>query len=318
MTLTEAPGSIKQKPNIYRGRFAPSPTGPLHIGSLITAVGSFLDARSNGGEWLVRMEDLDAQRQEPGADSVILKTLERCGLYWDGIILYQHMRSRQYQAAARLLMEKNHAYPCACSRREVADSGVMGLEGPRYPGTCRQGGGYRKKEKYAIRLRIPQNCSIEFSDRLQGRILQELDTQIGDFIIYRADGHAAYQLAAVLDDAYQNITHVVRGADLLISTPRQLYLQRLLGLPQPIYMHLPVALDKDGEKISKQTGAVQVDANAPGKEIHRALWFLGQTPPWQLHGAPPAELLAWAVSHWRVENIDAVSGRKIHQESALY
>ncbi|MDE2234154.1 MAG: tRNA glutamyl-Q(34) synthetase GluQRS [Gammaproteobacteria bacterium] len=301
---------MQQEPRAYRGRFAPSPTGPLHIGSLVAAVGSFLDARANNGEWLVRIEDLDSPRQEPGADSLILKTLEDCGLYWDGQVMYQRTRRSDYHAAASLLMERNQAYPCTCSRREIADSGILGLEGPRYPGICRPGV-RNNTRKPAIRLRVPEGCSIVFTDRLQGRISQHLDAQVGDFIIYRADGHAAYQLAVVLDDAYQGITHVVRGADLLISTPRQLYLQQLLGLLQPIYMHLPVALDAHGEKISKQTGASPVDTKAPGRELYRALRFLGQLPPPQLHAAPPAELLAWAVSHWQPENIGTFASQKI-------
>ena len=292
----------------YRGRFAPSPTGPLHFGSLATALGSYLDARAHGGEWLLRIEDLDPPREQPGAADAIMRALETHGLHWDGPVLYQHTRLDAYQAAVEYLLGKNMAYPCTCSRREIADSGMHGLEGPVYPGTCRNRL-HNDMQTPGIRLRVPLDETLSFHDVLQGSVNQHLAKDIGDFIVRRADGHFAYQLAVVLDDAFQDINHVVRGADLLISTPRQIYLQHLFGLTPCLYMHLPVALDRNGAKISKQAQAAQPDGKSPSKDLFRSLQFLGQSPPADLQTASPHELLYWAVAHWQPMLIQGVLNR---------
>src|SRR5512134_3387620 len=264
----------------YRGRFAPSPTGPLHFGSLVAALGSRLEAKARGGEWLVRMEDLDPPRVVHGAADDILRTLEAFGFSWDGSVEFQSRRGAAYQAALERLRETGLVYPCACSRREIADSALAGIEGLVYPGTCR-GGLPPGRDAVALRINTAGQV-VEFEDALQGPVRQQLDAEIGDFIVYRADRVFAYQLAVVVDDAWQEITHVVRGADLLASTPRQIYLQRLLGLPTPEYLHLPVAVDTQGEKLSKQTGAAPVLAADPLPPLMAALGFLGHPPPPEL------------------------------------
>jgi len=272
---------------------------------LVAALGSFLDARAHGGIWLVRIEDLDPPREQPGAADAILRSLEVHGLHWDGPVLYQHTRVQAYEAAAAKLAAEGWAYPCACSRREIADSGLHGLEGPVYPGTCRQGLPPGKSAR-ALRIRVPDDETFFFEDDLQGTVRQHLTREIGDFVIHRADGYSAYQLAVVIDDAYQGVIHVVRGADLLLSTPRQIYLQQRLGLPMPSYMHLPVVVNSSGEKLSKQTGAAPLDSLNPGSTLFRALGFLRQSPPPELRRAPPEELLSWAVGHWRPATLQGI------------
>lgn len=298
---------------LYKGRFAPSPTGPLHFGSLVAALGSFLDARTHPGQWLLRIEDLDPPREQSGASDAILHSLEAHGLHWDGAVLYQHDRLEAYEVAARKLQQAGWAFPCACSRHEIADSGLRGLEGPVYPGTCRNGPPTGKPAR-ALRLRVPDAAVFEFEDALQGTIRQDLAREIGDFVIRRADGHFAYQLAVVVDDAYQGITQVVRGADLLLSTPRQIYLQRRLELPTPFYMHLPVAVNATGEKLSKQTGALPLDDVKPTANLFRALRFLRQSPPRELQDAPTAELLCWAVGNWHAAALRGILTSKTAQE----
>lgn len=283
----------------YRGRFAPSPTGPLHFGSLVAAVGSFVDARAHGGEWLVRIEDLDPPREVAGAAADILRTLERLGLCWDGEVVYQSRRLTSYAEAMQRLQATGLLYPCACSRREIADSAVVGIEGPVYPGTCRRGlppG----REGRAWRVRTP-DAAIEFVDRVVGERTMNLARDIGDFVIRRADGGYAYQLAVVVDDAAAGITDVVRGADLLGSTARQIYLSRALDLPLPRYAHLPVALTVGGEKLSKQTGAAALDPSAAAALLQRALMFLGQNPPPALAQETPTTVLEWGRAHWRLD-----------------
>lgn len=298
----------------YIGRFAPSPTGPLHFGSLVAALGSFLDARAHGGRWLLRVEDLDPPREQIGAADNILRSLEIHGLHWDGPVLYQHARLAEYKAAAARLQTEGWAYPCACSRREIADSGVRGLEGPIYPGTCRQGVPAGKPAR-ALRIRVPDGETLSFEDRLQGVVHQSLAREIGDFVIRRADGCFAYQLAVVVDDAFQEISHVVRGVDLLLSTPRQMWLQRRLRLPTPSYMHLSVALTAAGEKLSKQTGAQPLNDTRPGANIFRALEFLRQAPVKDLRGAPPSELAAWAIRNWQPNRLRGILSHEIAPES---
>lgn len=283
-------------PAHYRGRFAPSPTGPLHLGSLIAALGSFLEARTRGGEWLVRMEDIDTPRIVPGASSEILRVLEACGMQWDGPVVQQSERTAAYHAAIHVLAQRGMTYPCACSRREIADSAVQGIEGHVYPGTCREGPLTARRAR-ALRLRT-QDAKVGFDDVLQGPVTQDLETDVGDFVLYRADGIYAYQIAVVIDDAEQGITDVVRGADLLQSTPRQIHLQHLLGLPQPRYLHLPVAVNAHGEKLSKQTKAPPIDRHKPTAALLAALRFLGQSPADCLEGAPPREVLQWAMENW--------------------
>jgi len=292
----------------YKGRFAPSPTGPLHFGSLVAAVASFLEARSRHGEWLVRIEDLDPPRTVRGAAESILHTLDACGMHWDGRVIAQGARSGAYDAALNRLRALGKVYPCACSRREIADSAVSGIEGPVYPGTCRSG---IAAGKVAHAWRVDTNgARIAFDDALQGGIAQNLATDIGDFVLFRADQVYAYQLAVVVDDAEQGITHIVRGADLLDSTPRQIYLQQLLGLRTPAYCHVPAAVSAAGEKLSKQTRAAAVDASRPLPALVAALRFLGQQPPAALARADVETLWQWARENWRVE---AVPRRRTQQ-----
>lgn len=285
----------------YRGRFAPSPTGPLHFGSLVAAAGSFLEARTRGGDWLVRMDDLDPPRIAPGAADEILRTLEACGMEWNSAVVYQSTRSNAYHGALHRLREKGLVYPCACSRREIADSAVAGIEGPVYPGTCRAG---LPSGKSARALRVnTRGAAIAFDDVLQGYIALDLEKEFGDFVLYRADDVYAYQLAVVVDDAEQGITDVVRGADLLGSTPRQVYLQQLLGLPRPRYAHLPVAVNPAGEKLSKQTHAAPIDAGNPLPALLATLSFLGHQPPPTLARASVKEFWEWALENWRLDRV---------------
>jgi glutamyl-Q tRNA(Asp) synthetase len=288
-------------PPAYRGRFAPSPTGPLHFGSLVAAVASYLEAKNNAGEWLVRMEDLDTPRTVPGAADEILRALEACGMQWDRAIVYQSTRSDAYHAELHRLRTTGLVYPCACSRREIADSAVSGIEGPVYPGTCRNGIAAGKTAR-AWRIDT-RGVRIEFDDALQGRVRQNLETDIGDFVLLRADHIYAYQLAVVTDDAEQGITDIVRGADLLDSTPRQIYLQRLLKFPSPRYCHVPVAVNAAGEKLSKQTRAAAVDYTHPVPALVATLRFLGQQPPAALAAASVREIWNWAVPNWRMERV---------------
>ena len=288
----------------YRGRFAPSPTGPLHFGSLVAAVGSYLEAKIHNGAWLVRMEDLDTPRCVPGAADDILRTLEAFGLHWDEDVIYQSRRTTAYEEALHQLQRLSAVYPCACTRKEIADSALHGIDGQIYPGTCRNGipAG---REGRAWRV-LTDSRPIEFDDTLQGFISQHLEHEIGDFVVKRADGLFAYQLAVVVDDAFQKITHVVRGADLLTSTPRQIYLQQLLGFPTPLYMHLPLAVNARGEKLSKQTMAAPVDAHKPQAALWHALTFLRQAPPAELVGADLKTLWSWATENWNSEKLKGV------------
>jgi glutamyl-Q tRNA(Asp) synthetase len=289
----------------YRGRFAPSPTGPLHFGSLVAALGSYLDARAQGGEWLVRMEDLDPPREVPGAAADILRTLEALGLGWDGTVVRQSERGEAYATALARLERGGATYPCACTRKEVGDAALAGSDGSRvYPGTCRHGLPASRAAR-ATRVRVG-DAEVEFHDALQGRMGQRLALDVGDFVLRRADGLIAYQLAVVVDDAAQGITDVVRGADLLDSTPRQILLQRLLGVPTPRYLHLPVATDAAGEKLSKQTLAAPLELARPGAALVAALRFLGQRPDPRHVDAAPAELLASAAASWDRASIPRV------------
>ena len=285
----------------YVGRFAPSPTGPLHFGSLVAAVASWLDARAVGGRWLLRMEDLDLPRCEPGAADTIPRQLEAYGLHWDGAVLVQSQRDDAYAAALKELKESGALYPCACTRSQLAQA-PRNHEGEiLYPGTCRNGlpaGAVAR----AWRVRVP-DVNARFHDRIHGDLQQNLAHDVGDFIVKRADGLFAYQLAVVVDDAFQGVTHVVRGADLLWNTPRQIYLQSLLGLPTPVYAHVPLITNAAGQKLSKQTRAPALPEAERTAVMARALATLGHPPPAELAGNEPAEQLAWAVAHWQIENV---------------
>ncbi|HKB62102.1 MAG TPA: tRNA glutamyl-Q(34) synthetase GluQRS [Burkholderiales bacterium] len=285
----------------YRGRFAPSPTGPLHFGSLVAAVGSYLETHWNRGKWLVRMEDLDRPREVRGASAAILRMLEAYGFEWDGQVVFQSRRDAAYGAALKRLELVHAVFPCACTRREISDSAVTPASEPIYPGTCRKGLSPGRSAR-AMRVRV-DNTVIAFEDLLQGRIEQNLPREVGDFVVRRADGFFAYQLAVVVDDFEQSITDVVRGADLLASTPRQILLQRLLGHPSPRYMHLPVVVNQCGEKLSKQTRAAPLTVAEAPLRLWQALRFLGQEPPVELAAGKIADIWNWALANWRTERI---------------
>ncbi|WP_154715898.1 tRNA glutamyl-Q(34) synthetase GluQRS [Sterolibacterium denitrificans] len=303
----------------YCGRFAPSPTGPLHFGSLIAAVGSYLDARHHAGLWRLRIEDVDQPRCQAGASDDILRLLEAYGFEWDGEVIYQSRRTADYRAAFERLRAAGQVFPCACTRSELADSRIdrpesesesepelasarLANDGARvYPGTCRDGLPAGRVPR-AWRLRVG-DARIHFADAVQGRIEQDLARDAGDFILLRADGLFAYQLAVVVDDAEQGISHVVRGADLLDSTPRQMLLQRLLNLPTPQYAHLPLAIDAGGEKLSKQTRARPLMRSQARPALFAALQFLGQAPSPDLRDASLGELWQWAIGHWSLSGV---------------
>ena len=285
----------------YRGRFAPSPTGLLHAGSLTTAVGSYLQARTQGGERLLRMEDLDPPREMPGASAAILRTLEALGFAWDGPVVYQSQRLDAYQQALDHLVAQQRAYPCACTRREIALAGQAGLDGVVYPGTCRAGLPAGRTGR-AWRLRVPAGLT-RVVDGLHGPIEQDVLACVGDYVLKRADGLFAYQLAVVVDDAWQGVNAVVRGADLLDSTTRQIVLQQALGVATPSYVHLPVLVNAAGEKLSKQTLAPAIRPDAAAAELRLALTRLGHPPPADCGGL--AELWAWALAHWQVSRVSA-------------
>jgi len=279
---------------MYVGRFAPSPTGPLHFGSLVAALASWLDARHARGRWIVRIEDLDRPRVQPGATDAILRSLERLGLHWDGPVVFQSARAALYEAALQRLQDRT--YWCGCTRREIADSSLgIAADGAHiYPGTCRAGLAPGKSAR-ALRIRTG-HAALRFEDRVQGLQEQALGEAVGDFVLLRADGQVSYQLAVVVDDEEQGVTHVVRGADLLDSTARQIYLQELLGYRRPAYLHVPVATDASGAKLSKQTGARPIDSTGE-HSIRDALRFLGQ---------PETDDLAQAARNWDVTRISRV------------
>lgn len=310
---------MSSAPQPYRGRFAPSPTGPLHAGSLVAALASWLDARAHSGTWLVRIEDVDTPRCVAGADALILQQLAACGLTPDEPPAWQSRRAALYQSALARLQalggERPWAYPCACTRADIARAHEQAGHAKArhgelvYPGTCRpENGGLHGREARAWRLRVPDGQAgvVRWHDRRLGPQQQALDTAVGDFVIKRADGLWAYQLAVVVDDAEQGITHVVRGEDLTDNTPRQLHLQRLLGLPEPRYLHTPLVHGDNGEKLSKQNGATPLDLTDPARTVRTALSALasassGLLPGWQANdSATVGELLATAVAAWRL------------------
>ncbi len=282
---------------LYRGRFAPSPTGPLHLGSLIAALASYLDARSNKGSWLVRMEDLDPPREEPGAAGRILTSLERHGLHWDEDILYQSQRDTAYAAALAELNGRGLLFACDCTRQILGPDGAC-------RGDCRNRQGQLATPS-AIRIDPPTDCRIHFCDQLQGSTCGGRGIEIPDFVVRRKDGLFAYQLAVVVDDAWQGITHIVRGSDLLDSTPRQIFLQQALACHTPRYTHIPVIADQNGQKFSKQNHAPALDDHDAPANLRAALIFLRQDePPAALHTT--ASILAYASEHWDLERIPPV------------
>lgn len=293
----------------YRGRFAPSPTGPLHFGSLVAAVGSYLDARSHGGQWLLRIEDVDGPRNVPGAGQAIIADLVAFGFEWDGPVVWQSQRLDAYREALATLIDAGLAYGCACSRKEIAEAARHGAidGGLAYPGTCR-GGPAPGRVARAWRLRV-SDAPVDCVDRIQGPQRQQLEQDVGDFVLLRADGQFAYQLAVVIDDAWQGITDVVRGADLLDSTPRQIWLQRCLGVATPTYAHLPVVTDGAGAKLSKQTLAPPLQPGRAAWQLVAALDFLGQSPPAGLARATTGEVWQWALAHWSLATLPRCRGR---------
>ncbi len=282
------------------GRFAPSPTGPLHFGSLLAALASYCEAKSQGGRWLVRMEDIDKPREMAGTADHILHTLEAFGFEWDGGVVYQSQRTPLYQEALGQLKAKSLIYNCDCSRKEIADSAQQGIDGLVYPGTCRHKTAF--KIPHASRV-IVNNAPITFTDAIQGEIQQNLAKDVGDFVLKRVDGLFAYQLGVVVDDFEQGITNILRGADLLDSTPRQIYLQQLLGHPTPQYAHIPVASNVAGEKLSKQTMAPEINAAQASILLTQALDFLGQQAPKDLSKQSANDILQWAKQHWNITKV---------------
>ena len=290
----------------YRGRFAPSPTGPLHAGSLASALGSWLDARAHGGQWLVRIEDVDTPRTVQGSDQIILQQLIACGLYWDEEVVWQSKRTALYQAALDQLNKDQMTYRCICSRKHIEETlRANGAELGRhedliYPGSCRNQN--RQEEKAAIRVALPSSCVLQFKDRMKGVQSQDLTTQVGDFVLRRADGLFTYQLAVVVDDHLQDITHIVRGEDLFSNTARQLYLQQILGYQIPSYLHLPLVTNAAGEKLSKQTQALEIDTSntdAILNSLRRAAIHLGLNDDRKELGKTIHEWLLMKANQWR-------------------
>ena len=285
----------------YRGRFAPSPTGPLHLGSLLAAAGSYLQAKANNGLWLVRIENIDPPREVPGATDDILRTLEAYGLYWDESVLQQSTRDSAYADVLSQLRGQDQLYPCRCSRKQIGEHARIGVAGPIYPDFCRE----LKPDytaPYSLRLRTEETV-IQFDDPVFGPLQQNIHHEIGDFVLQRADGLYNYQLAVVVDDAFQGITEVVRGHDLYGLTPAQIYLQQQLGYATPAYVHLPLLVTDNGQKLSKQNGARAIDKSRPIPTLMQILALLGQQPPAELSQASVEEFWQWAISHWQLSQV---------------
>jgi len=285
----------------YIGRFAPSPTGPLHFGSLLAAVASYLEARARGGQWLLRVEDIDPPREQPGASDEILAALEHYGFDWDGPVSYQSESREAHEQAIQALDAAGKIYRCGCSRRDLAEAPRSSL-GIIYPGTCRTG---CHGAETALRV-LTTDVPVIFEDRLQGRQAQRLQSDSGDFIVFRRDGLIAYQLAVVVDDQLQGITDVVRGIDLMDSTPRQIWLQQVLGYTTPEYCHIPVAVNDKGQKLSKSHGAKGVSFDDVATTLFTALQLLGQQPALDLRLASVDEIWQWACDHW---SLDVLTGK---------
>lgn len=295
----------------YIGRFAPSPTGPLHFGSLVAAVASYLEARVHDGRWLLRIEDIDPPREQPAATQLILEALEAYGFEWDGEVIFQSASRPAHDAALEALLAGGLAYPCGCSRKDLADA-PRGPLGTIYPGTCRSG---CDALETAIRLRT-DNEPISFTDRLQGPQTQRLESESGDFVIRRRDGLIAYQLAVVVDDALEGVSEIVRGIDIMDSTPRQIWLQRLLGYGTPGYAHIPVITHPDGDKLSKLTGAPGVPVDEVRGTLVRAFAALHQAPPADLASASLDDVWKWARQNWKLESLQGLASVREDQITA--
>jgi len=282
--------------NGYRGRFAPSPTGPLHFGSLIAAIASYLQARCNAGQWLIRIEDIDPPREVAGADHDILKSLATHGFEWDEEPLWQSTRLDIYAAALSDLLSQDRAFICHCTRKQLQENPHTGPLGIIYPGTCSTKH-YPVDAGSAVRLRCPAT-PVSFADPLQGEFSLNLRAEVGDFILRRGDGRVAYHLAVTVDDALQGITEVVRGSDLLLSTHCHIELQRQLHYSSPRYLHVPIATDETGKKLSKQAHSASIDSDDAHLNLLRGLQFLGQNPPATLKTASIAQIWCWATEHW--------------------
>ncbi|MBL6751897.1 MAG: tRNA glutamyl-Q(34) synthetase GluQRS [Nevskia sp.] len=279
----------------YRGRFAPTPSGPLHLGSLLTALAGWLQARTAGGRWLLRLDDLDAARSRPQHADAILQQLEAHALHWDEAPRYQSQHLAEYADAFQRLRAAGRVYACTCTRAQLARDSIAAVDGAVYAGTCRDAA--RPAARAAWRLRAGDG-TLALHDRWRGELRRDVARDIGDFVVWRADGTPGYQLACVVDEDAQRITEVVRGTDLIGSSLRQLLLQRLLGLASPDYLHLPVLTGADGRKLSKQNHAAPVSAVAAGANLLQCLALMNQAPPAALRGGTPAEVLKWATSHW--------------------
>lgn len=303
MKTQPRPTSLEPDSCIYRGRFAPSPSGALHFGSLIAATGSYLQARQQQGEWHVRIDDIDPPREEPGASESIIRSLETYGFEWDGEISYQSQRHEFYQQALEQLNDLGMTYPCSCTRRSLSES--LDPEHPQvYPGVCRHGLAAGQVER-SRRVRV-QDSIIKFYDLILGPQQMCMEDECGDFVIKRADGLFAYQLATAIDDINQGITEVVRGSDLLESTFRQIHLQQLLSLTPPIYAHLPIATNQAGDKLSKKTRAIGIEQLPVIETLYQVLMLLGQNPPTELRRVSRDEVWQWAIDHWRFDQIPKV------------
>lgn len=285
------------------GRFAPSPTGPLHFGTLLAALGSYLAAKKTTGKWLMRVEDLDLPRVVAGSSDGILHLLDLLGFEWDGPVMYQSQRFERYQEVLDSLRHDGYLFDCSCTRREVlASAPHPGEEGPIYPGTCRNGP-QGTRPQHAVRLRV-DDSPVTFTDLVFGCQTQNLETQVGDFILHRSDGVFAYQLAVVVDDIDSGINQIVRGADLLSSTARQIFLYRCLKEDAPGYLHLPLVFGDNGKKLSKRNGPnVIIDQDNGANMIWRGLDFLGQAPPADLYGSSSVELLTWGIQNFEINKI---------------
>ena len=297
------PESTQEAPARYRGRFAPSPTGPLHFGSLVAAIASYLQALVNDGEWLLRIENIDPPREVEGATAAIVRSLQAHGFEWHGDILYQHEHDHRFNDVVSMLLERGQAYPCNCTREQVRTSARSGKAGPIYPGTCAaRTAPLDAATPVAIRVRT-SGANLTFTDLLQGHNDCEVEKEIGDFIVRRKDGLIGYNLAVVVDDHDQRITEIVRGADLLDFTPAQIHLQRVLGFETPGYMHVPVVLNRDGKKLSKQTGALALSDSRAARNLVEGLDLLAQQPSANLASASLDDIWDWARHHWRPENL---------------
>ena len=299
------PGTNQPSPgDFYRGRFAPSPTGPLHIGSLVAAIASYLEALTRRGEWLVRIEDIDPPRQVAGAADAILTSLERHGFHWDGAPLFQGTNVERFQQVTDDLLDAATAYYCRCSREEIRRIATrFAATGPVYPGTCRDRSVLPSGDRAcAVRVRTA-GTTVQFDDRLQGQIDCDVECEIGDFVVRRKDGLIAYSLAVVVDDHDQGITDIVRGADLFEFTPAQIHLQRLLAFDTPSYCHVPIVANRDGQKLSKQTGAAALDDANAARNLVDGLDLLGQAPPRELGKSSVSEVWAWAKQNWSLKRV---------------